>query len=163
MDDRSRDKPDRHEAENLAGDIIAHPTRPIGKLAAAFASISRRASSGMAARIGVSMIPGDTALMRTGASSSASASVTAGVPAVSERPATTTAMLATKGMDAVAVSRAATTLLGRIVIGQSTVIAFDTAFNAVALLFVIAAPVLVTIKIGLSRYAKMRVARLPQA
>ena len=80
--------------------------------------------------------------------------VTAGVPAVSERLATTTAMLAAKGMDAAAASRAAMSLLGRVVIGQSTVIAFDTAFNAVAILFLIAAPLLVTIKIGLHRYAK---------
>ena len=87
------------------------------------------------------------------------ANVTAGVPAVGERLTTTTAMLAARGMDAVAASRAATSLLGRVVTGQSTVIAFDTAFNAVALLFVIAAPVLVAIKIGLSRYAKMRAAR----
>jgi DHA2 family multidrug resistance protein len=86
------------------------------------------------------------------------ASVTPGVPAVSERLTTTAAMLAARGMDAVAASRAATSLLGRVVTGQSTVIAFDTAFNAVALLFVIAAPALVTIKIGLSRYAKMRAA-----
>jgi DHA2 family multidrug resistance protein len=86
------------------------------------------------------------------------ANVAAGVPAVSERLTATAAMLAAKGMDAAA-SRAATSLLDRAVIGQSTVIAFDTAFNAVALLFVIAAPVLVTIKIGLSRYAKMRAAR----
>jgi DHA2 family multidrug resistance protein len=41
------------------------------------------------------------------------------------------------------------------------VIAFDTAFNAVALLFVVAAPVLVAIKIGLSRQAKSRAAREP--
>ncbi|SDI08510.1 MFS transporter, DHA2 family, multidrug resistance protein [Bradyrhizobium sp. Rc2d] len=81
------------------------------------------------------------------------ASVTTGVPAVIERLTTTTAMLAARGMDGVAASRAATSLLGRVVTGQSTVIAFDTAFNAVALLFVIAAPVLVTIKIGLARYA----------
>lgn len=87
------------------------------------------------------------------------ANVTAGVPAVSERLTTTTAMLAARGMDAVAASRAATSLLGRVVTGQSTVIAFDTAFNAVALLFVIAAPLLVAIKIGLSRNAKMRAAR----
>ena len=87
------------------------------------------------------------------------ANVTAGVPAVSERLTTTTAMLAARGMDAVAASRAATTLLGRVTIGQSTVIAFDTAFNAVALLFVVAAPVLVTIKIGFSRYAKMHATR----
>ena len=82
------------------------------------------------------------------------ASVTAGVPAVSERLTTTTAMLAARGMDAVAASRAATSLLGRAVAGQSTVIAFDTAFNAVALLFVVAAPMLVAIKIGFSRYAQ---------
>jgi DHA2 family multidrug resistance protein len=84
------------------------------------------------------------------------ANVTAGVPAVSERLATTTAMLAAKGMDPLAASRAATILLGRVVTGQSTVIAFDTAFNAVALLFVIAAPVLVTIRIGLSRFMGKR-------
>jgi DHA2 family multidrug resistance protein len=90
------------------------------------------------------------------------ANVTAGVPAVGARLTTMTAMLAAKGMDAVAASRAATGLLDRVVIGQSTVIAFDTAFNAVALLFVVAAPVLVAIKIGLSRHAKMRTARLPR-
>lgn len=84
------------------------------------------------------------------------ANVTAGVPAVSERLTTTTAMLAARGMDAVAASRAATSLLGRLVTGEATVIAFDTAFSAVALLFVIAAPMVVAIKIGLSRYARMR-------
>lgn len=91
------------------------------------------------------------------------AQVTAGVPAVSERLATTTAMLAARGMDAMAASRAATSLLGRAVTGQSTVIAFDTAFNAVALLFVVAAPVLVSIKIGFSLHAKMSAARSPNA
>lgn len=87
------------------------------------------------------------------------ASVTAGVPAVTERMTTMTAMLAAKGMDAMAAGRAATSLLGRAVTGQSTVIAFDTAFYAIALLFVVAAPVLVSIKIGFSLYAKMRPAR----
>ena len=91
------------------------------------------------------------------------ASVTAGLPAVSERLTATTAMFAAKGMDAVAAGRAATSLLGRAVTGQSTVIAFDTAFTAVALLFVIAAPVLVTIKIAFARYAKMHAARSPAA
>jgi DHA2 family multidrug resistance protein len=86
------------------------------------------------------------------------ASVTAGGGAVIERLATTTAMLTTKGLDAAAASQAATALLGRALAGQSTVIAFDTAFNAVALLFVFAAPVLVGIKIGLSRFAKSRAA-----
>ena len=90
------------------------------------------------------------------------ANVTAGVSTVSERLATITATLAARGMDAAAAGRAATSLLGRIVTGQSTVIAFDTAFNAVALLFVVAAPVLIAIKIGLARSAKKRgaVARL---
>jgi DHA2 family multidrug resistance protein len=88
------------------------------------------------------------------------ANVTGGVPAVGERLTTTSSMLIARGIDAAVASRAATSLLGRSVTAQSTVIAFDTAFNAVALLFVIAAPVLVAIKIGLSRYAKMRAARL---
>ncbi|WP_375739058.1 MFS transporter [Pseudomonas boanensis] len=85
--------------------------------------------------------------------------VTAGGTSVIERLTTTTAMLTVKGMDAAAASRAATSLLGRLVSGQSSVIAFDTAFNAVALLFVAAAPVLVGIKIGFSKYAKVRAAR----
>jgi DHA2 family multidrug resistance protein len=89
------------------------------------------------------------------------AAVRTGVPMVSERLAATTAMLAASGMDALAAGRAATSLLGRAIIGQSTVIAFDTAFNAVALLFVVAAPVLIAIRIGLSRYTKSREARSP--
>jgi DHA2 family multidrug resistance protein len=87
--------------------------------------------------------------------------VSAGVPAISERLTATTAMLVAKGMDAAAAGRAAMSLLGRVVIGQSTVIAFDTAFNAVAVLFLIAAPVLVSIKIGLARYAKAQAAKSP--
>jgi DHA2 family multidrug resistance protein len=80
--------------------------------------------------------------------------VTPGGHALIERLTTTTAMLAGKGMDPVAAGRAATGLLGKAVSGQATVIAFDTAFFAVALLFVFAAPLLVGIKIGLARYAK---------
>ena len=91
------------------------------------------------------------------------ASVTAGVPTVSERLTNITAMLAAKGMDGVTAGRVAMSLLGRAVTGQSTVIAFDTAFAAVALLFVVAAPVLVTVKIGFSLYAKMRVSQLVEA
>ncbi|MCY1514931.1 Multidrug export protein EmrB [compost metagenome] len=87
------------------------------------------------------------------------ANVTGGGAAVIERLTSTTAMLMVKGMDAAAAGRGATSLLDRVVTGQSTVIAFDTAFFAVALLFVIAAPMLVGIKIGLSRYAKARAAR----
>ncbi|MBD9561742.1 DHA2 family efflux MFS transporter permease subunit [Pseudomonas sp. PDM09] len=87
------------------------------------------------------------------------ANVTPGGAAVIERMTTTTAMLSAKGMDAVAAGRAATSLLGRLVTSQSTVIAFDTAFLAVALLFVIAAPILVGIKIGFARYEKVRASR----
>ncbi|MGO4313771.1 DHA2 family efflux MFS transporter permease subunit [Pseudomonas sp. KB_15] len=83
------------------------------------------------------------------------ANVTPGGHALIERLTTVTAMLAGKGMDQVAAGRAATSLLGKAVSGQATVIAFDTAFFAVALLFVFAAPILVGIKIGLSRYAKV--------
>lgn len=52
-------------------------------------------------------------------------------------------------------------LMGRTVIGQSTVIAFDTAFNAVALLFVIAAPVMIIVKVGLTQFAKSRAGQPP--
>ncbi len=83
------------------------------------------------------------------------ANVTPGGAAVIERMTTTTAMLSAKGMDAVAAGRAATSLLA----SQSTVIAFDTAFIAVALLFVIAAPILVGLKIGFARYEKVRASR----
>ncbi|MCV9939334.1 MFS transporter [Boseaceae bacterium BT-24-1] len=86
------------------------------------------------------------------------ANVAAGKPAVIERLTAMTAMLAAKGMDAAAAGRAAASLLGRAVTGQSAVIAFDTAFNAVALLFVVAAPILVAIKIGFARSAKARAA-----
>lgn len=84
------------------------------------------------------------------------ANVAGSVPAVSERLMATTAMLMASGMDAAAASRVAASLLGRAVTGQSTVIAFDTAFNAVALLFVVAAPVVVAIKIGLARKTNKR-------
>ena len=87
------------------------------------------------------------------------ANVTPGGAALIERMTNTTALLAVKGMDAAAAGRAATSLLGRLVTSQSTVIAFDTAFVAVALLFVIAAPILVGIKIGFARYEKVRSSR----
>ncbi|MCY1397010.1 putative multidrug resistance protein MdtD [compost metagenome] len=87
------------------------------------------------------------------------ADITAGEGAVIERLTTTTAMLADKGIDAAGAGRAATSLLGQVVMGQSTVLAFDTAFVAVALLFALAAPILIGIKIGLARYAKVRAMR----
>ncbi|MBD9508024.1 MFS transporter [Ensifer sp. ENS10] len=87
------------------------------------------------------------------------ANVTGGGTAVIQRMTTTTAMLISKGMDAAQAGRAAVGLLGRSVSGQSAVIAFDTAFNAVALLFVVAAPFLIAAKIGLTRLAKARAAK----
>jgi DHA2 family multidrug resistance protein len=78
------------------------------------------------------------------------AHMTAGGPAIAERLSVLTALLVGRGMDAASAGRAATVLLARAVTGQSTVIAFDTAFNAVALLFVVAAPILIATKIGLS-------------
>lgn len=80
--------------------------------------------------------------------------VTGGAPAVAERLAAVAAALVAKGMDTVEADRAALSLLGKAMVGQSTVIAFDTAFNAVALLFIAAAPVLITIRIVLSKLAK---------
>jgi MFS transporter, DHA2 family, multidrug resistance protein len=84
------------------------------------------------------------------------ANVTSGDPAVTERLGATAALLAAHGLDAASAARVAAGLLGKSVAGQSAVIAFDTAFLAVSLLFVIAAPILVTIKIGLARHASAR-------
>jgi DHA2 family multidrug resistance protein len=82
--------------------------------------------------------------------------LTPGTGAVIERLSAVTAQLADKGMDAVAAGRAATTLLARALSGQALVIAFDTAFLTVTLLFAVAAPLLVAIKIGFARHAKHR-------
>lgn len=79
------------------------------------------------------------------------ANLTAGNPLVAERLAATAATLVSGGMDPVAAGRAAAGLLGRAVAGQSAVIAFDTAFHAVALMFVVAAPLVVAVKVGLAR------------
>lgn len=76
-----------------------------------------------------------------------------GASAVGERLATATALLIARGMDSGLAGMAAMALLDKVVIGQATVIAFDTAFNAVALIFVFAAPVLVSFKICLHRLA----------
>jgi len=70
-----------------------------------------------------------------------------------------TSMLAGRGMDAVASNQTALMLLGRAVAGQSTIIAFNMAFNAIALLFVVAAPLLIAIKIIVARAGKARRAR----
>lgn len=63
---------------------------------------------------------------------------------------TSAAVLEARGMTAVAADQASIILLDRVVAGQSTVIAFDTAFLTVALLFVFAAPILAVAKMLLT-------------
>ena len=81
------------------------------------------------------------------------ANITGGIPAV-DRLTTTTALLVARGLNAVAAGKAAASLLGKAIAGQSTVIAFDTGFFSVALFFVVAAPVVIAVKIVLARLAK---------
>jgi DHA2 family multidrug resistance protein len=87
------------------------------------------------------------------------ANIAGSIPSVGDRLTTTTALLISKGMDAAAAGKAAASFLGRAVVGQSTVIAFDTAFNAIALLFVAAAPVVIAVKVALARLAERRESR----
>lgn len=84
------------------------------------------------------------------------AAVTAGSPALVERMASTTSLFVARGMEAATAAKVATSMLGRSVTGQATVIAFDTAFGIVALLFVVAAPLLIAFKVALVRMAKRR-------
>jgi DHA2 family multidrug resistance protein len=74
-----------------------------------------------------------------------------GSQALAGRVAEYSALLAGRGMDPDAAAVAAKALLARALTGQGTVIAFDTAFNAVALLFVAAVPVIIVVKIALAR------------
>ncbi|MDU9389036.1 MFS transporter [Pseudomonas sp. zfem002] len=80
--------------------------------------------------------------------------VNAGDPALVERLAQSSALLAGEGLDRLAAGRAALGLLGRAVGEQAAVLAFDSAFFAVAALFVVAAPLLVCIKVILARRAQ---------
>lgn len=90
-----------------------------------------------------------------------SAHVTAGAATVIERLGSTVAMLQGRGLDTLAAGRASLALLGRAVSGQSAVIAFDVAFTAVVLLFAVAAPLLVCIKVLLARHATGPEAKYP--
>lgn len=78
--------------------------------------------------------------------------VVAGNSTVAGRLKATASMLSFRGLDGVEAGHAALSLLGRTVIRQSNVMAFDTAFIAIALLFVVAAPAMIAVKVGLSRY-----------
>ncbi|WP_412481716.1 biotin/lipoyl-binding protein [Pseudomonas asiatica] len=81
------------------------------------------------------------------------AHVSTGATAVNERLDSVTSMLRLEGIDPPAAGRVAMSLLSQAVTGQGAVIAFDTAFIAVALLFAVAAPLLVCIKLLLARMA----------
>jgi DHA2 family multidrug resistance protein len=81
------------------------------------------------------------------------ANLTNGRPAVIDRIAQITGLLAARGVEPGSVARAAINLLGRQVVTQATVISFETAFLAILLLFVAAAPVLVAYRIVLGRLA----------
>lgn len=82
------------------------------------------------------------------------AHISSGSLAVNERLTAVATMLSVKGLDTAAAVQGARGLLGKAVVVQSTVIAFDTAFIAVALLFVAAVPVLVAVKIVLAWHNK---------
>jgi DHA2 family multidrug resistance protein len=84
------------------------------------------------------------------------AALSPGTPALAERLGALTSLLVARGMEAGAAAKAATAMLGRAVGGQAAVVAFDTAFNLVALLFVFAAPVVIAVKIVLARTAARR-------
>ena len=78
------------------------------------------------------------------------AHLTDGNPAVAERLGDLTAMLAGKGMDATSASQMAGQLIGQMLMGQVNTISFNAAFYSVALLFVLAVPLLIVLKITIS-------------
>jgi DHA2 family multidrug resistance protein len=82
------------------------------------------------------------------------ANITSGRPAVIDRLAQIGNLLAAKGVEMASAPKAAMNLLGRQVTMQATVISYETAFLAIALLFVAASPVLIAYKIALGRIAK---------
>jgi DHA2 family multidrug resistance protein len=87
-----------------------------------------------------------------------SASISAGTSLPAEHLGATAAMLVGRGMETSAATRAAGGLLARSVGQQATVIAFDQAFILLALLFVVAAPVILLVKLFLARAARRRAA-----
>jgi MFS transporter, DHA2 family, multidrug resistance protein len=83
-----------------------------------------------------------------------SANLATGSAAANERLAALGAYFVSEGLDAAAASRAAGAMLGQSVRIQASVIAFDTAFYSLALLFVVAAPIVIGVKVGLSRFLR---------
>ncbi|WP_129793898.1 MFS transporter [Sphingosinicella sp. CPCC 101087] len=87
------------------------------------------------------------------------ATLNPGSPALAERLNATASLFTGRGMDPEAAARAATQMLERILVRQSTVIAFDTAFAATALVFVVAVPLMVAFKLLLARMRPHRPSR----
>jgi DHA2 family multidrug resistance protein len=81
------------------------------------------------------------------------ANLTNGRPAVIDRLAQISGLLAAKGVEPSSIAKATLNLLGHQVAIQATIISFETAFLAIALLFVAAAPLLIAYKIILGRFA----------
>ena len=86
-------------------------------------------------------------------------SLSPGSVMLDERLNATSAALVERGVDAYAASRAAAGLLNVALKGQSVVVAYEAAFQAVTLLFVVAVPLMIIFKIGLSRRAAIRSAQ----
>lgn len=84
------------------------------------------------------------------------ANLTSGSPAIDERLSGTGAALAGSGADPAAAGRTSLALLSQALRTQSSAIAFDTAFAAVALGLLTAAPLIVAIKLGLGRQGSPR-------
>jgi DHA2 family multidrug resistance protein len=84
--------------------------------------------------------------------------LTPGSHALTERIGEYSALLVGRGMDPGTAASAARALIARTLGGQGTVIAFNTAFIAVALMFVAAVPIIVAVKVVLARQASRRFA-----
>lgn len=82
--------------------------------------------------------------------------LTPGSQALADRVAEYSALLVGRGMDPGPAMAAARALLARSLAGQGSVIAFNTAFAAVALMFVAAVPVIIAVKVALARNAARR-------
>ncbi|MEI1248494.1 MFS transporter [Rhizobium aouanii] len=74
-----------------------------------------------------------------------------GHPAVISRLAQINGLLAAKGVEPGGIPKAAMSMLGRQLSNQAAVISFETAFFTIALLFVVAAPILIAYKIILGK------------
>ena len=84
------------------------------------------------------------------------ANVNDGSPALAARLAQLGGLVGAKGIEAGMTAKAALSLLGRQVTTQATVIAFETAFLTIVLVFVVAAPLLVLFKFALGKIAKRK-------